>query len=98
MGLPVQVPLVVLRVWPWTVEPLIAGSALLVGALGGVAAATTAVGPEVAEPEPPALVAVTTARMVLPTSLADSVYVEPEAPLMVVQLPPELLQSCHAYL
>ena len=57
-----------------------------------------ALGADVAGAEPPALAAVTTARMVLPTSLADSAYVEPEAPLMVLQLPPELLQSCHAYL
>ena len=68
MGLPLHVPLLVVSVWPWVVVPLIAGSALFVGAARG-GAWTAAVCDDVAGVEPPALVAVTTTRMVSPTSL-----------------------------
>ena len=65
MGLPFQLPLVVLSVWPWTVWPLIAGAAVLDGTGGAV---TVPVAAEVAGVEPPALVAVTTTSIALPTS------------------------------
>ena len=56
-----------------------AGAAVLAG-LGG--AVTVAVLADVADAEPPALVAVTTTSTVSPTSAATSVYAEPVAPLM----------------
>jgi hypothetical protein len=58
---------------------------------------TVAVAAELAGVDPPALAAVTTERMVLPTSLAWSVYVLEVAPEILMQLPPPLLQSCHWY-
>ena len=57
------------RVCPWVAVPLMVGSAVLVGA-AGAELATVAVWLAVAEAEPPALVPVTTARTVSPTSLA----------------------------
>ena len=95
MGLPVQEPLLVDSVCPCTVEPLTVGAAVLVGALGA-GAVTTAVWAELAAFDPPLLAAVTTERIVWPTSLLASVYVLPVALLMSVQLLPELLQSCQA--
>jgi hypothetical protein len=68
VGLPFQLPLLVLSVWPWTAWPLTTGAAVLVGAAGG-GAATIDVAAESADPDPPALVAVTSERIVLPTSL-----------------------------
>jgi hypothetical protein len=64
---------------------------------GALDAVTTAVCAELAAPDPPAFVAVTTDRIVSPTSLLASVYVLPVAPLISAQLAPELLQSCQAY-
>jgi hypothetical protein len=56
---------------------------------------TTVVGVEVATPEPAELVAVSTTRIVLPTSAAPSVYVELEAPETALQLAPAESQLCH---
>ncbi len=56
---------------------------------------TTVVGVEVATPEPAELVAVTTTRIVLPTSGAPSVYAELEAPETGLQLAPAESQRCH---
>ena len=70
MGLPVQVPLLALHVCPWIEVPVIAGSAVLVGA--DPEAVTVAVWFDVALPEPLALVAVTVTRMVWSTSPAAS--------------------------
>ena len=56
---------------------------------------TTAVGSDVAEPEPDALVAVTRTLIFEPTSLPVKTYVLPVAPAMLVQFPPDLLQRSH---
>ena len=69
---------------------------MLAGA-AGVALVTVAVCAELAELDPPALVAVMTERIVPPTSLLASVYVLAVALLIFAQLAPELLQSSHAY-
>jgi hypothetical protein len=53
---------------------------------------TTAVGSDVAEPEPAALVAVTRTLIFQPTSLPVNRYVLPVAPAMLAQFPPDLLQ------
>jgi hypothetical protein len=71
-GLPLHDPLLVVTVWPCTVEPLTVGTAELDGGDGG-AAVTTAVAAELADADPPAFVAVTTERTVSPTSPAVSV-------------------------
>ena len=64
-------PLVAVRVSPWVVVPVIVGAVLSLG-LGGSAFATGAVAVEVADVEPPSLVAVTATRRVWPTSLGVS--------------------------
>ncbi len=61
----------------------------------GASGNTTADAADVAGVEPPAFVAVTTTRIVCPTSPEPSLYVEDVAPLAFTQLEPELLQSCH---
>ena len=61
VGVPVQVPLVVVRVCPTTVVPVTAGATVLTGAVP----ATEAVELELAETADIALVAVTTQRIVL---------------------------------
>ena len=75
MGLPVQVPLAAVSVWPWVAVPLMLGAAELVGAAGGGGAddPTVAVGCEDAAADPPSLVAVTATRAVWPTSPAARV-------------------------
>ena len=62
-----------------------------------VALVTAAVCAELAEFDPPAFVAVTTERIVSPTSPLASVYVLAEALLMAAQLAPELSQSSQTY-
>ena len=56
---------------------------------------TAAVAVDDAEAEPPALVAVTTERMVWPTSALVSTYPLEVAPLMLAQLAPELSHWRH---
>ena len=62
---------------------------------GAGSAATTAVGAEVADVGPPALVATTAMRSVCPTSLLVSRWLAVVAPLMLEQLLAEVVQSCH---
>jgi hypothetical protein len=62
--------------------PLITGTAVFTGG-GGGGAWTTPVTAEVATPEPPALLAVTTTSIVCPTSLDATVYVLELAPEML---------------
>ena len=64
VGVPVHVPLVAVRAWPSRAVPERAGSAVLAGAAG----ATSAVTADGVPAEPAAFVAVTTARIRLPTS------------------------------
>jgi hypothetical protein len=59
-------------------------------------ATTRAVGAELADAEPARLVAVTTERIVCPTSEPATGYVLDDALPMLVQLLPELSQSCQA--
>jgi len=72
------------------VEPEIEGRPVFAGAAGvaGAGAATAVVAGDVAEVEPPALVAVTTTRIELPTSASMSVYAAELAPLMLEQVDP----------
>ena len=67
--MPVQVPFEATSAWPSPAVPAIVGSAVLTGG----AAAMTAVCVLAALVGPAALVAVTTARIVLPTSAPASV-------------------------
>ena len=64
VGVPVQVPLPAVSVWPSFAVPLIVGATVLTGAVG----ATTPVWAAVADELPPAFVPVTTTRIVPPTS------------------------------
>jgi hypothetical protein len=75
VGEPDHVPVDVVRVWPSALEPEIAGRDVFAGAdVGaGAGATTTAVAADDAAAEPPALVAVTTTRIVRPTSPEVSV-------------------------
>jgi hypothetical protein len=93
LGLPVQSPTDAVSVCPSRGVPEIAGSATFAGA--ATAAVTTVVGCELAAAEPPALVAVTTTRRVLPTSEACNTYVASVAPAMSRQLAPLASQSRH---
>ena len=63
--------------------------------LDGADTPTTEVAAEDADDEPPAFVAVTTDRIVLPTSPLVSVYELPVAPEIPTQPPPDELQSSH---
>src|SRR3954468_18029872 len=65
--------------------------------LSGRAGATTADWAELALVVPPALVATTTPRMVLPTSATARAYEAPVWPAMSVQALPELSQRCHLW-
>ena len=64
--MPDQLPFVVLRVWPSSGVPEIDGAAVFAGAC----ASTSSVAAEAAESRPPSLLAVTTTRIVEPTSAA----------------------------
>src|SRR6185295_12118152 len=84
-------PVEAVSVWLYCAVPVIAGSAVFVGAASAV---TTAVCADVAEAEPTALVAVTTTRSVRPTSLAFTTYVEEVAPPIGEHV---AVQLCHWY-
>jgi hypothetical protein len=71
--------------------PLIVGGELLVGATGAVC--TTAVGAEVATALPLLFVAVTSTRIVEPTSALVRVYFGAVAPTITTQFRPFVLQS-----
>jgi len=93
--LPIQVPLLAVKVWPSMAVPEIDGTVVFDGA--------TACTPPVAVDDASAvlpsgsemLLAVTWTTIVSPTSLLPSVYVEAVAPLMFEHDAPLLLQSCH---
>src|SRR4051812_10537855 len=68
VGLPDQVPVAAESVWPCLGVPVIFGSVRFAG--GTPPAVTTAVSAEVADVEPAVFAAVTTTRIVWPTSLA----------------------------
>src|ERR671917_252169 len=78
-AVPDQVPFVALRIWPSRTVPEMSGSPA--GLLtGGASGAIVAVAGEVAVAEPSRFVAVTTTRIVLPTSALARVYLAPLAP------------------
>src|SRR5438552_11165849 len=80
-------------IWPkTTIERLESSVSPVLGT-----APTTAVGTDVAEPEPDEFFAVTTALSVLPWSTETSVYDWLVAPLMSAQLPPFESQRRHWY-
>jgi hypothetical protein len=64
---------------------------------GADALDTTAVGAEVASPDPSAFVAVTVTRMVCPTSADCTVYVLAVAPETATQLSPFASHRPHEY-
>jgi hypothetical protein len=65
------------------------------GGLALAAAVTTAVGAELATPDPAAFMAVTLTAMVAPTSVLVSAYVWPVAPVTGLQAAPPESQRCH---
>jgi hypothetical protein len=88
---PDQVPTAALSVWPsWTVPEIVGGDVFA----GGMAA-TTAVCTDVAPAAPPAFDAVTTTRIVEPTSAAESTYVCPVIGTTSVQCAPVPSQRRH---
>jgi hypothetical protein len=89
-GVPDQPPALAVNVCPACAVPEILGKVVFAGG----AAATTAVGAEVADVEN-AFDAVTTTRRVEPTSAGDAVYVLPLAFAMSEQLPPSAAQRRH---
>src|SRR5690349_15478454 len=91
-AVPVHTPGSADNVCPACAVPLIAGNDVLLGATG--AGATTSVGSELALLEPALFVAVTTTRIVEPTSADTAVYVFDVAPLMLPQLLPFASQRC----
>ena len=91
VGVPVHVPVVLVRLWPSRGVPETAGSTVFTGAAG----ATSADAGDVASTEPAAFVAVTTTRSVPSTSAAVTSYVEPVAPGMSAQPFPAALQARH---
>ena len=91
---PDQVPLSTDTVWPTCAVPCGFGCFVALGAVP--AAAIVPVGLDAADARPAELEAVTTTRIVLPTSELPRVYVVPVAPEMSPQLLPELLQRCQA--
>jgi hypothetical protein len=89
---PVQVPLSTDTVCPACAVPCGFGCFVALGAFP--AAAIVPVGLDAADARPAELEAVTTTRIVFPTSELPRVYVVPVAPEMSPQLLPELLQRC----
>src|SRR5262245_52869192 len=85
-----------LRSATWMV-PVPDGQPFVTGGGVGVAAATTALGTDVACAEPSLFFAVTRTRSVLSWSTCFSAYVFSVAPLMFEQLPPSLSQRRHWY-
>ena len=74
------------------VVPLIAGSVVFDGSRRSGRPRSGSRSPGV---DPFAFVAVTTTRIVFPTSAATSVYVLAVAPLIAAQFAPALSQRCH---
>ena len=83
----------VVRVWPSSGVPEITGAAVFAGAC----ASTSSVAAEAAESEPPSLLAVTSTRIVEPTSGPTSSYVGAVAPTMSTQFAPAASQRRHWY-
>jgi hypothetical protein len=90
-GAPFQVPRVPKSLCPTCTVPLILGGALFAGS-GLKDDWTTALGTVDEKVVPPAFLASTSKRTVIPTSADASVYLEPWAPPMSVQFPPLLSQ------
>src|SRR5262249_59320941 len=92
---PIHAPLSTLIVWPTCGVPCGSGCFVAPGLLGEV---TTAVGLDAADELPAAFVAVTTTRIVAPTSDELRVRVCDVAPEMSLQLPPDPLQRCQRHM
>jgi hypothetical protein len=84
------------NVSPTTVVPEITGTAVFTGAAGG-GVPTTLVATDDADPDPPALLAVTVTTNVCDSSAATTLYVPAVAPAIATHDPPLALQSLHAY-
>jgi len=95
---PDQVPLEPVKVEPWLALPEMAGSAVSEGAVAAEGeGATTEILPEVADFEPDEFDAVTTTRIVPPTSADVSTYVELFAPATDAHPEPLASQRRHWY-
>ena len=92
--MPDQLPLSTVTVFPTCAVPCGSGCFVAIGAVP--AAAIVPVGLDAADAFPAELEAVTTMRIVLPTSELPRMYVVPVAPEMSPQLLPELLHRCQA--
>ncbi len=90
VGVPVQEPTLAVSVSPILVMPLMLGSSVFFGS-----APIALVAADVADVDPPPLVAVTITRTVSPTSVEMSPRTASVAPLMLLQASPLALQSCH---
>jgi hypothetical protein len=96
-AVPVHDPLAPFKVDPWLALPLTVGRLAFEGAVAALAAAaTTAVCADVADLEPNEFVAVTTTRIVPPTSAAARTYVAEFAPGTDAQPDPAALQRRHS--
>jgi hypothetical protein len=93
VGEPVQVPGLAVSVCPCCAAPVTVGRAELTGGLE--ADATTAVAAEDASTLPEVFEAVTNDRIVDPTSVALSRYVDPASPRISEQLAPPASHRCH---
>jgi hypothetical protein len=86
-------PFVVVNTCPCCAVPETVGSEVFIGANG----VTAPVAIDCAAADPPALVAVTTERILKPTSLACTTYELEPAPPISEHTPPVLSQSSHPY-
>jgi hypothetical protein len=93
VGVPLQAPLSTVSVWPSRTVPVIVGAVPLTGGVGSILALCAAVAVAV----PAVFVAVTTTRVVVPTSAEVSVYVCAVAFGMSVQFEPPASQRRHCY-
>lgn len=91
--MPLQLPGLAVRACPSCVVPAIVGVAVFAGGVGG--GWTTAVGAEVAVPVPLVFVALTTTRIVEPTSRLVRAYVFAVAPASEAQELPLAEHRCH---
>jgi hypothetical protein len=92
---PVHVPGLAVKVCPSCAVPAIVGEDVFDGGVGG--GCTTAVAAEVAVPVPLLFLAVTTTRIVEPTSRLVRTYVVAVAPASDEQPEPLALHRCHWY-
>jgi hypothetical protein len=94
VGLPLHEPFAAVRVEPTCGAPEMVGACVVPGV---VAAAMTAVGADVEDADPSALLAVTVTRRVCPTSADPTVYLLAVTPVIAVHASPFWLHRDQAY-